>query len=109
MLTKEEREERKAQKQAERERREVEELRRVLDKFGAGSLSDPEDINRALDIIQYLGGSHLLEISNQLGGFGGGPERTSLILQVRYQHALLEQNFMIIRQLERILEKLDKD
>ena len=70
----------------------------VLDKYGLGSLSDPDDIKSVRSIATELAGTGLTEIGSMLSQ----NEKAMLQTQMRYQRALVEQNFVIIRQLDRI-------
>lgn len=76
----------------------------ILDKYGLGTLSDQEDIQSVRTIVTELAGTGLTEIGSMMSQ----NEKMMLQTQMRYQRALVEQNFVIIRQLDRIAKLLDK-
>lgn len=76
----------------------------MLDKYGLGSLSDPADIKSVRSIVTELMGTGMMEFGSMLAP----NEKTLLQVQMHYQRALLEQNFVIIRQLDRIAKALEK-
>lgn len=87
----------KEEKQARKERE-------ALEKYGMQDLTDPDDIESVKKIVSELVGTGLMEAGITLGG---GTEKDILKTQLYYQRALLEQNFIMIRQLDRISKKLD--
>ncbi len=87
------------EKAAEQARKEME----LLDKYGVNNLSDPEDLASVKKIAQELYGATLLETGMKLNM--AKPEAQ---LPVSYQRAIMEQNFIIIRQLDRITKLLSK-
>lgn len=74
----------------------------LLDKYGLGTLSDPADIASVRKIVQELTGTGLMEAGLKL------QMKTDVALPVAYQRAIMEQNFIIIRQLDKIATLLDK-
>ena len=82
-----------------KEEREQEEL---LAKYGLTSLTDKDDIEAVKRISQQLTGLKLMEIGDILGG---ASERDMQRMLVYYQRAIMEQNFIIIRMLDRIANK----
>ena len=74
---------------------------RMLEKYGLSSLQNQEDVNSVRKIVQELTGTGLIEFGATLGG--GGEQK----VQMYYQRAMLEQNFIIIRQLDRIAALLE--
>lgn len=76
----------------------------MMQQYGLQSLTDPDDITSVRKIIQELSGTGMME----LGVLLGANEKYALKAQMLYQRALIEQNFIIIRQLDRIASKLDK-
>ena len=93
---------RKETKEEKQQRKEHE----MLAKYGMTSLSDPEDIASVRNIVYELMGTGAGEFGIALGA---GNERDILKHQMYYQRAILEQNFIIIRQLDRIAKALNKN
>ena len=75
----------------------------LLEKYGVSNLSYPEDLESVKKIAQELYGASLLETGMKLNM--AKPEAQ---LPVSYQRAIMEQNFIIIRQLDRIAKLLEK-
>ena len=86
------------QKEAERQEKE----RRVLEKYNLTALTDPDDIESVRKIVSELTGTGLMEMGATLGG---GSEKDILKIQMYYLRAIVEQNFIIIRQLDKIANK----
>lgn len=79
--------------------------REILEKYGLENLTDPQDIESVKKIVSELAGTGLMEAGITLGG---GNEKDILKIQLYYQRAILEQNFILIRQLDRISSLLEK-
>lgn len=77
----------------------------ILAMYGLQELSNPEDVKSVDTIFTELLGTGWTEFSVLLGG---GNERDFAKQQMYYQRAIIEQNFIMIRQLDRI-EKLLKN
>ena len=92
-------EEKKARKQAEAEAKQAEKDLAALRKFGMENLKDPNDIESVKSILNELSGTGLTELGISLGA-----DIQKNIMN--YQRAVLEQNFIIIRQLDRIAKLL---
>lgn len=88
-----------------KEEKQVRKEREALEKYGMQDLTDPDDIQSVKKIVSELVGTGLMETGITLGG---GNERDILKTQLYYQRAILEQNFIMIRQLDKISKKLDK-
>ena len=88
--------EEKAAKAAEKEQK-------LLDKYHLSALSDPDDINSVRQIAAELAGSGFMEV----GAYLTGNEKDFLKTQMCYQRAIVEQNFIMIRQLDRIVKALE--
>lgn len=83
------------QKEAEKQQK-VEEM---MKKYGLEDLSDPRDIESVRKIVSDLAGSGL----SQLGALLTGDDvKVNVRILVQYQQAILEQNFMLIRLLDRL-------
>ena len=89
------------QKEAERQEKE----RRVLEKYNLTALTDPDDIESVRKIVSELTGTGLMEMGATLGG---GSEKDFLKLQMYYLRAIVEQNCIIIRQLDRLIKAIEK-
>ena len=76
----------------------------MLAKYRLNSLTDPEDIVSVQKIVNELLGTGLMETGVV---FGGGNEKDILKIQLYYQRAILEQNFIMIRQLDKISKVLN--
>ena len=77
----------------------------MLDKYRLGDISDPDDIQSVQKIVTELMGTGMMEFGATLA-----PNVNTLALvQAHYQRAILEQNFVIIRQLDRIAKLLSKE
>ena len=79
--------------------------REILEKYGLENLTDPQDIESVKKIVSELAGTGLMEAGITLGG---GNAKDILKIQLYYQRAILEQNFILIRQLDRISSLLEK-
>ena len=101
MRTKEERAEWKRSKELAKEARAEEKAQKLLDRFGVGSLSHPEDVESIRKIAAELSGTGLMELGSSIT-LGGGSEKDWARLQAYYLRALVEQAFIMIRQLDRI-------
>lgn len=75
----------------------------ALERFGLQNLSNPSDIASVQKIINELVGSGLME-----AGLKIGLAKTEVQLPISLQRAMVEQNWIIIRQLDRISQQLDK-
>lgn len=74
----------------------------MLAKYGLESLSDPADIASVKKIISELVGTGTMEAGMKLGSIGSKAED---VLPVYYQRAILEQNWIIIRLLDKLANK----
>lgn len=78
----------------------AEKEQKALKKYGLESLTDPQDIESVKTIVTELLGTGLMEFGATLGS-GSDASRVSMY----YLRAIVEQNFIIIRQLDRLLKK----
>lgn len=88
-----------------KEEKEARKERELLEKYGLQDLTDYRDVESVRKIVQELVGTGLQEVGFALGA---GNEKDILRVQLYYQRAILEQNFIMIRQLDRISAALDK-
>lgn len=86
----------KAEEQAMKEQK-------LLEKYGVESLSNPADLASVKRIASELAGSGLME-----AGLKIGMAKPEIQVPISYQRTLVEQNFIIIRQLDRIAKLLEK-
>lgn len=71
----------------------------LLEKYGLQDLTDPRDLAAVERIAQSLAGNKLISAGTAIGG---KPFESAMLT---YQQALIEQNFVIMRQLEKIAKK----
>lgn len=76
----------------------------MLSKHGLQDLSDPADIESVRQIVSELLGTGLMEAGMALSLKGQAHE----VLPVYYQRAIIEQNWIVIRQLDRLNKALEK-
>lgn len=86
----------KKESKEEKQERQVQEL---LEKYGLQELTDRRDLESVRQIAQNIAGNKfaIAGAALQMDGFKSA--------QLTYQQAIVEQNFIIIRQLARLLEK----
>lgn len=74
----------------------------LLQRYGLENLSDPRDKQAVQNIAQTLSANKYVEIGTimQLNGTDAG--------KLSYLRAIVEQNFIMIRQLDRIAQRLEK-
>ena len=89
----------KESKEEKQERKELE----IFQKYGLDDLTDPRDLASAKKIVSELVGTGLMETGMKLSMAKAEDQ-----LQVSYQRAIMEQNFIIIRQLAKLTELLNK-
>ena len=89
----------KESKEDKQERKELE----LMEKYGLDELTDPRDIESVRKIVSELVGTGLMETGMKLAMANAGDQ-----LKVSYLRATMEQNFIIIRQLEKLNKLLDK-
>lgn len=92
----------KEEKEAEKAAKQEAKIQNMLARYGLQGLSDPDDINSVRNIVSELSGTGLMELGAALGG---GSERDLQKVQMYYLRAIVEQNFIIIRQLDRLTKK----
>lgn len=76
--------------------------REILEKYGLQGLSDPKDQQAVYNLAYEMSGSALGSIGLFLQG------NTADSIKVDALRALMEQNFIMIRQLDRITKLLEK-
>ena len=76
----------------------------MLAKYGLNTLTNQTDIDSVRKIVGELVGTGMMEAGMKLSMSA----KTEDQLQVQYQRVLMEQNFIIIRQLDRLAKLLDR-
>lgn len=77
---------------------------KAMQRYGVANLSDPKDMESIRNIVNSLAGSSLMEVGSILAG-----DNTTMIrVNAQYSRAIFEQNFIIIRQLERLNNNLER-
>ncbi|OUC52467.1 hypothetical protein B7939_00650 [Eggerthia catenaformis] len=91
------------EKKETKEEKRVRKEKEALEKYNLNNLTDPDDINSVKKIVSELVGTGMLEFGISLKF--GKPEEA---LKASYLRAIVEQNFIIIRQLDRISKNINK-
>lgn len=86
-----------------KEEKQARKQQEMLAKYGLQNLADPTDIASVKKIVEELLGTGMMEFGITLGG---GSEKDIARVQLYYQRAILEQNFIMIRQLDKIASAL---
>lgn len=89
------------QKAAEQE----EKAQKLLQRYGLDGLKNPADVASVRTIAAGLMGTGMMQTGMALS-MNGTPQQ---VLPVYYQRAILEQNWIIIRQLDRIAALLESE
>ena len=82
-----------------KEEKKARKAQELLEKYGLQDLSDPRDIEAVKNINYKLMGNGLIEAGNLLSGSGVDSAKMS------YLSAIIEQNWIIIRQLDKLINK----
>lgn len=77
----------------------------LLQKYGLQNLTDPNDLASVQKIVNELAGTGMMETGIALGG---GSEKDIARVSMQYQRAIVEQNFILIRQMDKIARLLNK-
>ena len=85
-----------------KEEKQEQKINERLKKYGLEDLSDPRDIQAVRNIQLALMGNKLIELGTALSGSGVDTAKLS------YMDAIMQQNYIIIRQLDRIAKLLEK-
>lgn len=81
----------------------AEKERKLLEKYGIPELSNPDDVESIRKISSELAGTGMMEMGMKIS-----MAKAEFMLPISYQRVLIEQNFVLMRQLDRI-EQLLKD
>lgn len=71
----------------------------LLKRFGLENLNDPRDVEAVKSIANSLTANKFIEFGTILSGSGED------VAKLTYLRALVEQNFIIIRQLDKLISK----
>ena len=82
-----------------KEDKQVRKTKELLAKYGLDELSDPRDLANVKTISYELMGNKLIELGTALGGSAPDSAKMS------YLAAIVEQNWIIIRQLDKLINK----
>ena len=74
----------------------------LLQRYGLEDLSDPRDIAAVRNLTYEMAGNKLLELGTLFTGSGADSAKLSCM------NAIMQQNFIMIRQLDRIAKALEK-
>ncbi len=90
-------------KELEKQRKEEEKIAAALARYGLDGLRNPQDVQSVRNIIAAQAGDGFFEFGQLLGG----ANEKDFLRQLYYQNkVLMEQNFILIRQLDEISSKL---
>ena len=89
--------------QEEKEAKAAAKAQRMMAKYGLENI-DPQYIDAVRTISNELAGSGLIDF----GGFLANDDKATNRAQTQYVHAIMEQNFIIIRQLDQIAYMLEQ-
>ena len=84
-----------------KEEKKARKTQELLQKYGLDNLSDPRDLEAVKNISNILAGNNLIELGTALQGNGVDNAKMT------YMRAIMEQNFIIIRQLDRLNRNLE--
>lgn len=84
------------------EEKQEQKVQAILHKYGLEDLTDPRDIQAVRSIATNLAGTKLIEIGTALQGSSTDAAKISCL------NAIMDQNFIMIRQLDRICKALEK-
>ena len=79
-----------------KEEKQARKVQELLEKYGLQNLSDPRDIESVKRISESIYGNKLIELGTALSGSGEDSAKLT------YLSALVEQNWIIIRQLDQL-------
>lgn len=82
-----------------KEEKKEQKIQALLQKYGLENLSDPRDIQAVKNIASDLAGNKAIEFGTLLQGNGVDATKMS------YLNAIMQQNFIIIRLLDKIANK----
>lgn len=89
-----------------KEEKQEQKAQELMKKYGLDEISNQKDIESLRKISQVLAGTGLMAAGANIG-FGTN-ERAMIQVQMNLQQVIVEQNFIMIRQLDRIAKSLEK-
>lgn len=84
------------------EEKQEQKIQALLQKYGLEELTDPRDVQAVRSIATNLAGNKLIEVGITLQGNATDSAKLS------YLNAIMDQNFIMIRQLDKICKALEK-
>lgn len=88
----------------EKELKKEEKLEKLLEIYKVNNLYNKDDEDSIKEIVSFLSNNNLIE----LGSFLTNDINTVSRINANYNRAIVEQNFIIIKQLDRLCELLKK-
>lgn len=88
--------------QEDKEAKQAQKVQKLMAKYGLQDLSDPRDYKAVEQIAYDLAGNKLIELGTALQG------NATDMAKLTYMSALMQQNFIIIRQLDRLNANLER-
>jgi len=88
------------------EEKQAQKVQAILAKYDMEGLSDPRDQQAIVNIAQNMAGMGLMQAGVDIGL--GTNEKAMQQVQMHLQRTIMEQNFIMIRQLDRIAKALEK-
>ena len=85
-----------------KEEKQARKAQELLEKYGLQELSDPRDLESVKNISLTLVGNPFLELGTSLSA------KSEDLVKMNYLSAITEQNWIIIRQLDRLNKNLEK-
>ncbi len=82
-----------------KEDKQVRKAYEMLKKYGLEELNDPRDLDNVSNIAMRLMGNKLMELGSVMGATG--PDN----VKMAYLSAIMEQNWIIIRMLDKLVNK----
>lgn len=85
-----------------KEEKQAKKIQDLLNKYGLNELHDNQDIESIKLIASEMAGNNLIELGTTLSG------KAEDVAKMSYLRALIEQNWIIIRQLDRLINAVEK-
>lgn len=85
-----------------KEEKQARKAQELLEKYGLQDLSDPRDLESVKSISLSLAGNPFLELGTAFSA------KSEDLVKMSYLSALVEQNWIVIRQLDRLNKNLEK-
>ncbi len=85
----------------EKQREKEEKALQLLEQYGLGDMTNPEDLNRIKFICNLKASTDMMSFGASLGG----DVKSWAMVDANYNQILVEQNMLIIRMLNELLKK----